>query len=462
MTSQDAVIDPVSITRALRGVYSTRLLCVAVCHLKVFEHAADGSHTLESLQAELGLAERPANVLLPALRAMGLLTLEADCVVVTDAGRYLCEREPCNLINYIGGEANDPGVLEMVERLRHDGLPGETGISFVKDDAAPSPMDDPEAARRFTLALAGRARLLSPLVARAMPSTGHLLDIACGTGFFAFEWLRLNPAARATLIDTSEVLAVAREFSAEYGDVVDRIDFLPADMLVDPLPEADLDSLPEWGSAPEVEEGAADSSPDPVVLEDAGDVGSAPPAEGGLKKGRVVRKPRLKVKKRKPQEENEAPEEHEVHEEPVKVLPASASAASNVTMRVKLPTRSEVSPGDDVFESSEEMNLEENTGEALQRPVAIEAVPDLAAAGESIDLGGKDEEIGSFEEVGSAEALAPIPLESLEEIQASAKARRPQGELALDGGPKGKFAGEDPNLIEGEDLDIPPFLRNKK
>ena len=240
MTSQDAVIDPVSITRALRGVYSTRLLCAAVCHLKVFEHAVDGSHTLESLQAELGLAERPTNVLLPALRAMGLLTLEADCVVVTDAGRYLCEREPCNLINYIGGEANDPGVLEMVERLRHDGLPGETGISFVKDDAAPSPMDDPEAARRFTLALAGRARLLSPLVARAMPSTGHLLDIACGTGFFAFEWLRLNPAARATLIDTSEVLAVAREFSAEYGDVVDRIDFLPADMLVDPLPEADL------------------------------------------------------------------------------------------------------------------------------------------------------------------------------------------------------------------------------
>jgi hypothetical protein len=173
----------------------------------------------------------------------------------------------------------------------------------------------------------------------------------------------------------------------------------------------------------------------------------------------VGRKPRLKVKKRKLQEE------HEAHEEPVKVLPASASAASNVTMRVKLPTRSEASPaspGDDVFESSEEMNIEENTGEALQRPVAIEAVPDLAAAGESIDLGGKDEGIGSFEEVGPAEALAPIPLESLEEIQASAKAKRPQGELALDGGPKGKFAGEDPNLIEGEDLDIPPFLRNKK
>lgn len=37
-----------------------------------------------------------------------------------------------------------------------------------------------------------------------------------------------------------------------------------------------------------------------------------------------------------------------------------------------------------------------------------------------------------------------------------------QGELELDGGPKGKFEGESPNVIEGEDLDIPPFLRKKR
>ncbi len=37
-----------------------------------------------------------------------------------------------------------------------------------------------------------------------------------------------------------------------------------------------------------------------------------------------------------------------------------------------------------------------------------------------------------------------------------------QAELELDGGPKGKFEGEKPNLYDGEDLDIPPFLRKKK
>ncbi|NIP94054.1 MAG: hypothetical protein GWO24_11605, partial [Akkermansiaceae bacterium] len=79
------------------------------------------------------------------------------------------------------------------------------------------------------------------------------------------------------------------------------------------------------------------------------------------------------------------------------------------------------------------------------------------------DPGGAGEGDGmvSFETVEPAEGPAPIETESLEEIQASAKATRPQGELALDGGPKGKFEGENPNLIEGEDLDVPPFLRNK-
>ena len=83
----------------------------------------------------------------------------------------------------------------------------------------------------------------------------------------------------------------------------------------------------------------------------------------------------------------------------------------------------------------------------------------MTKTGQSLDL---EDDDAFFAETGPTGGAAPIKVESLEEIQASAKAKRPQGELALDGGPKGKFEGEDPNLIEGEDLDIPPFLRKKK
>ncbi len=37
-----------------------------------------------------------------------------------------------------------------------------------------------------------------------------------------------------------------------------------------------------------------------------------------------------------------------------------------------------------------------------------------------------------------------------------------QSELSLDSTPRGRFEGENPNVFEGEDLDLPPFLRKKK
>jgi cell division protein FtsZ len=42
------------------------------------------------------------------------------------------------------------------------------------------------------------------------------------------------------------------------------------------------------------------------------------------------------------------------------------------------------------------------------------------------------------------------------------KATGPQSELSLDSTPRGRFEGENPNVLDGEDLDLPPFLRKKK
>ncbi len=42
------------------------------------------------------------------------------------------------------------------------------------------------------------------------------------------------------------------------------------------------------------------------------------------------------------------------------------------------------------------------------------------------------------------------------------KSSVPQSELSLDSAPRGRFEGESPNVFDGEDLDLPPFLRKKK
>ena len=47
-------------------------------------------------------------------------------------------------------------------------------------------------------------------------------------------------------------------------------------------------------------------------------------------------------------------------------------------------------------------------------------------------------------------------------LKLRAKTGVPQSELSLDGGPRGRFEGESPNVFEGEDLDLPPFLRKKR
>lgn len=49
-----------------------------------------------------------------------------------------------------------------------------------------------------------------------------------------------------------------------------------------------------------------------------------------------------------------------------------------------------------------------------------------------------------------------------QKVKLSVKASGAQSELSLDSVPRGRFEGENPNVFEGEDLDLPPFLRKKK
>ena len=252
MIQYTSVPDLAPITRHLRAMYSSRLLIAAVHHLNVFEHLVDGPLYLTELQARLGLNERPAMVLFPALCAMNMLVRDsAGKLELTAVGHHLTREATPTLTDYVGLEKNEPGVIEMADRLRNDGpqQPKLTGIAYVKEGNNPSPMDDPDTARSLTLALAGRAQGLSPIVASKLPKhDGHLLDVAGGTGFFTYEWLLVNPKATATVFDRPQVLAVAAELLDVFcqggrpgaAEVRERVAFYPGDMLTDELPQTDL------------------------------------------------------------------------------------------------------------------------------------------------------------------------------------------------------------------------------
>lgn len=243
--------DPAPVTRHLRAMFGSRLLIVAVHHLPVFEVLSDGPLSLTDLGSRLGLAERPARVLIPALCAMGFLRYDdAGQLHITELGGYLTQHQTPNLTGYTGLEKDDPGAVEMALRLKNDGpVDAPDGISFVKEGDGPSPMDDPDLSRKFTLGLAGRAKYLSPIVAANLSQReGHLLDVAGGTGYYTYEWLLNNPRSTATLLDRPAVLTVATEVLDEFSrsgrpgadSLRDRVTFLPGDMLTDVLPQADI------------------------------------------------------------------------------------------------------------------------------------------------------------------------------------------------------------------------------
>jgi predicted O-methyltransferase YrrM len=225
------------------------LLAAAAAHFGLFDLLARRSLSFEEVGAALGLAPRPVNVLLVALRAMGLLggtgtgptgltNLGRECLVA--GGEFYAG-------DYVALVAETPGVTNIVERLRANtpaaSRPDDPGAAYIFREGLASAMDHEAPARRLTMALAGRARIVGAALAKnfPLPDARRLLDVGGGSGLYAVALLRANPSLRAVIWDRAEVLKVARESCERYG-VADRAEFVAGDMFADEVP-SDCDAM---------------------------------------------------------------------------------------------------------------------------------------------------------------------------------------------------------------------------
>jgi predicted O-methyltransferase YrrM len=237
--------DPTSIFELYRGNYASELLTAAVAHFQVFGYFLEGPLTLDELRRQLVLAERPAVVLVTALRAFGLLIDDGPGKLDLSelAREHLLPGSPFDISGYVGLTADSPGVLAMVERLRTNrpAAPKDEGTAFIYREGLDSAMEKEAAARRLTLALAGRARNVAPVLAERVDLSGArvLLDVGGGTGIYAYACLRKYPQLRAIVWDRPEVLKVASEMAVAHG-VAERVECRRGDMFVDAVPEADV------------------------------------------------------------------------------------------------------------------------------------------------------------------------------------------------------------------------------
>jgi ubiquinone/menaquinone biosynthesis C-methylase UbiE len=242
--------DPTPIFEAFRGSHATEILTAAVAHLGLFGALADGPVAAETLRDRLALQARPFVVLTTALKALGLLVGDAEGRIdlTALAREHLVPGAEFDVGGYIGLAASSPGVLEMVDRLRSNRPAGQEedgpGAAFIFREGIESAMEREATARSLTLALAGRARNVAPVLAERYPlaDARRLLDVGGGTGIYAIAWLRRHPGLTALVWDRPEVLKVAREMGEAFG-VTDRLELVAGDMFADPLPAEGADVM---------------------------------------------------------------------------------------------------------------------------------------------------------------------------------------------------------------------------
>ncbi len=147
-----------------------------------------------------------------------------------------------------------------------------------------------------------------------------------------------------------------------------------------------------------------------------------------------------------------------IEPEPIKPEPVKA---------VEEPTIEEIVEPEEIL-AVEEIAITEEFQEPSPASVPAEAPFEYSDEPEELEkvepewLDDEPEFISSNEPEPAAEE--PLPVVRLEPAPFKSHSKTPAGqtELSFDAGPRGRFAGESPNLVDGDDLDIPPFLRKKR
>ncbi len=201
----------------------------AACELDVFTPLADSRKSADELAAVLGVDAAKLRVLLYALVAVQLLTVDGGRFANTDeADHFLVKGRP----SYIGSR-NElwteiwTAELKTAESIR-------TGRAQAKKDFATMATDERERIFRglHSGAVAAGRELVTAYDFSAYPT---LVDVGGGTGGLVIALAEALPSLRATVADLPEVVPTTRRFIADAG-LAERIAVVPVDIVREPLP----------------------------------------------------------------------------------------------------------------------------------------------------------------------------------------------------------------------------------
>lgn len=228
--------DPVDLYRMRDGLYAADMLLTALVHLNLFSWLDTHPATRVGICRAFEIVERPADVMLTLLAAMGLVEERNGVWQLTTLAReHLVSGSPWFLGPYYASLKERPVSLDLLTVLR-TGKPANWGSQKNEKDWHKA-METEEFAASFTAAMDCRGVYLAQAVAKAVDLSGHvhLLDIAGGSGIYACALVAHWPHLAATVLEKPPVDRIAAGAIAKRG-FAEKVAVHAADMLTASLP----------------------------------------------------------------------------------------------------------------------------------------------------------------------------------------------------------------------------------
>ncbi len=229
--------DPTSIYRQRDGLYAVDMLTAALCHLDLFNPPGGSNRwTCTSLCRALDLHERPADVMLTLLTAMGLLQNDGGVFSLTMMAReHLVKSSPWFIGPYFASVKERPVCRDILAVLRTNQPSNWASLRDQKQWA--KAMEDETFANTFTAAAwTAGARSSVPRWRAKLDCSRQqrLLDIAGGSGVYACAIVARHPHLQAGVLEKLPVDGLTRRSLAARG-FADRVEVLVGDMFADAL-----------------------------------------------------------------------------------------------------------------------------------------------------------------------------------------------------------------------------------
>lgn len=211
------------------AIYAFRVprIILSALELELFSKMDDRTWTLASLTKRLKASERGMEILCRNLTSIGLLK--------SVRGRYRSSPMARRYLNKHSPEFRG-AYLDLLQRQWEEWSKLTSGIRTGQPVDEETP-ETPEYRQSFSWAMHQRSVDSAKQVTQQLPLTKarSFLDLGGGPGTYALHFLQRNPSLRATILDRSAALEVAKTLAKRYR-LESRMNFVPGDFLAEPIP----------------------------------------------------------------------------------------------------------------------------------------------------------------------------------------------------------------------------------